>query len=107
MSVKKPIRSNTGLKSIRDLLLNFEMTDKPKYVSREFQDYGYRLAMELEDSKRISMYIKLAKEIDRAVIEQARSFVKDSQIVKSKSRLFLWKLTQLRKIVVKHYESRS
>lgn len=81
---------------IGDILKDFNST-KDKYVSREFQKYGYDLAQELGDPKRISFYIKLAKENPRGLLEAARSFVKDAYNVKSRSRLFVWKLQQLKK----------
>ena len=69
---------------------------KNKYVSREYQDWGYRLAMELSDEKHKALYIKLAKETDRAILEKCRSFVIDSN-AKNKGALFMWKLKELKK----------
>lgn len=86
----------TSFNKIGDVLKNFE-SNKDKYVSREFQKYGYDLAEELGDLKRVSYYIKLAKETPRAWLENARSFVKDAYNVKSRSRLFIWKLMQIKK----------
>ncbi len=71
--------------------------DKDKYISREFQKYGYDLAKELGDLKNKSLYIKLAKEIPRGRLEAARNFVKDAYDVKSPGKLFMWKLTELKK----------
>lgn len=67
-----------------------------KYVSREFQDWGYRLAMELDDEAHKSLYIKLAKNEDRAVLEAARRFAIDSSADK-RGALFMWKLKELRR----------
>lgn len=67
-----------------------------KYISREFQKYGYDLAEELNDLKHTSLYIKLAKDYPRILLDRARSFVKDANNAKSKPRLFMWKVTQLR-----------
>ncbi len=72
-------------------------SDEDKYISFEFQKYGYELAKELGDLKNTSLYIKLAKETPRGLLETARNFVKDAYNVKSSSRLFMWKLAQLRK----------
>lgn len=66
-----------------------------KYVSREYQDFGYRLAMELNDEKHKALYIKLAKEVDRSILEKARSFVIDSN-ADNKGALFMWKLKELK-----------
>ena len=67
-----------------------------KYISREFQKYGYDLAQELGDLKHISLYIKLAKDYPRILLERARSFVKDANSARSKPRLFMWKVQQLK-----------
>lgn len=95
--MKKNKKKRTGgIFSINKILLNYSFDDKPKYVTKEFQSYGYKLAVELEDKKRAGMYIKFAKTIDRSILERARNFVKDAKNVKSKSRLFMWKLGKLR-----------
>jgi hypothetical protein len=94
--IEKKVKREGGLHSLGSILLNYNLEDSPKYISREFQDYGYRLAMELNDEKRVSMYIKFAKTIDRNILEAARRFVCDAPNVKSKSRLFMWKLKQLK-----------
>ena len=85
-----------GFTSIQNVLQNFDF-DQKKYISREFQDYGYRLAEELKDLKHKSLYIKMAKTVDRAVLEKARSFVKDAHNARSKPRLFMWKVKELKK----------
>ena len=85
----------SGLRSTKQILGGFDW-DRDKYVSREFQLYGYQLAEELGDMAHKSMYIKFAKEVPRPVLEQARNFVRDAGKVKSRARLFMWKLKQLR-----------
>lgn len=82
------------MQKIGDVLKNFKIEDD-KYISREFQQYGYDLAEELGDLKHKALYIKLAKENSRGHLEAARSFVKDANNVKSKGRLFMWKLKNL------------
>jgi len=67
-----------------------------KYISREFQDYGYRLAMELDDEAHKALYIRLAKTVNRALLEQARTFVVDAPNVQNKGKLFMWKLKEIR-----------
>lgn len=81
---------------VGDILKRFDH-DEDKYISHEFQKYGYELAKELGDLKNKSLYIKLAKETPRGLLEAARNFVKDATNVKSKPRLFMWKLSQLKK----------
>ncbi len=82
--------------TISDVLKDFK-TEKDKYISREFQKYGYDLAEELGDLKNKSLYIKLAKEEKRGFMETARNFVKDANDVKNPAALFMWKLSELRK----------
>lgn len=85
-----------SFQSVKDVLKDFDWDEK-KYISREFQDYGYRLAEELSDLKHKALYIKLAKELPRPMLEEARNFVKDASNVKNPARLFMWKLSELRK----------
>jgi hypothetical protein len=66
-----------------------------RYISTEFQDYGFRLAARLGDVEHASMYIRLCKTKPRAFIEQAVSFISDYPNAKDKNRLFLWKIKQL------------
>lgn len=82
--------------SIGEILKNFNPVND-KYVSREFQSYGLYLSEELEDPKHIALYIKLAKTIPRPLLDKALSFVKDSN-AKSKGRLFMWKLKELKQV---------
>lgn len=86
------------MKSLKQLLEDKQAGTKNKYVSREYQDYGYRLAVELGDEKHKSLYIKLAKEMDRGILEKCRSFVIDSN-ADNKGALFMWKLKEFRKKV--------
>lgn len=90
------INKSKHLTSIGNLLDKYKLDDHDKYVSREFQKYGYDLAKELDDAKSISLYIKLAKDTPRGLLETARSFVKDASNARSKGRLFMWKLKQLK-----------
>lgn len=85
-----------GLQSLKKILKDYDL-DRKKYVSREFQDYGYRLAVALDDLEHKSLYIKLAKEEERKLLEEAKNFVKSAYKVKSKARLFMWKLAALKR----------
>ncbi len=84
------------MQGIGDILKNKKLKrdSRNKY---EFQAYGNRLAEELGDIKHRSLYIKLAREEDRKLLEIAREFVLRSENATTKGRLFMWKLTQLRK----------
>ena len=84
------------MQKVSDILKKF-ISDEDKYISREFQKYGYELASELGDLKNKSLYIKLAKDTPRELLETAKNFVKDAYNVKSKPRLFMWKLSELKK----------
>ena len=83
------------MKSLKQLIEEKPKTEKNKYISREYQDYGYRLAMELGDEKHKALYIKLAKETDRGVLEKVKRFVIDSN-ANNKGALFMWKLKELK-----------
>lgn len=81
--------------SLFDLIKDKAMGDTNKYVSQEFQDFGYRLAVELDDVDHKSLYMRMAKTIDRKILEAARTFVIDSN-ARSKARLFMWKVRTLK-----------
>lgn len=85
----------TDLVPLSDLLKQFD-PKKDRFISREFQKYGYDLGEELGDLEHRSLYIKLAKTVPRHILERARSFVADAN-ANSPARLFMWKLAQLRK----------
>lgn len=98
--------SPKGFSTISDVLKKFNR-EEDKYVSREFQKYGYDLAEELGDLNHKSLYIKLAKDTPRGLMEAARNFVKDASGVKSKPRLFMWKLSELKKEVKEKKEAKK
>jgi len=81
------------VKTVGDILKTFKPTED-KYISREFQSFGVHLAQKLQDERRISLYIKLAKTLPRPVLEEALRFVVDSN-ARSKGALFMWKLKEL------------
>lgn len=88
-----------GTQSIQDLIQQYQVKNNGKYISQEFQDFAYRLAMDLsnpEDRKTISMCMRLVKSKPRGLLERARSFVMDAN-AKNKVALFLWKLKELEK----------
>ncbi|MCX6726616.1 MAG: hypothetical protein NTY75_02245, partial [Candidatus Shapirobacteria bacterium] len=59
------------------------------------------LAEELDDWNHKSLYIRLAKNTDKQILEEAHNFIKDQSphTIKSKAKLFMWKLKQLKDIV--------
>lgn len=82
--------------ALKGLLSNYETPQVNKYISKEFQDYGYRLACELGEEAKKSLYIKLAQVTDRVILERARSYVLDAPKVRSKGKLFMWALKRLK-----------
>lgn len=85
------------MQKIGDVIQKYKFDDTDKYVSREFQKYAYDLAVELGDLPHKSLYMRLAKSVPRILLEKARSFVKDAANARSKGKLFMWKLGELKK----------
>ena len=79
---------------ISDILKKFNPT-QDKYISREFQNYGIYLSEELNDYKHKALYIKLAKTVNRALLERALRYCKDAKVDRP-GALFMWRLKQLR-----------
>ncbi len=88
-------KKKQSFQNMGDLFASYQLDDKGGYITQEFQDFGYRLAVELNDLKHKSLYIKMAKTVDRAVLERSLSFVKDANNAKSKAKLFMWKVKQI------------
>ena len=85
--------TKSSMQKIGDILTRFNPLED-KYISREFQSYGYYLAEELNDMKHKALYMKLAKTLPRGILEKALSYVKDAKF-KKKGALFMWKLKEL------------
>lgn len=88
-----PVSIASQLEAFKETLVK-----RQKYVKNDFQAYGLDLAKELGDWKNKSLYIRLAKTINRNILEKARLFIKDQSphTVKTPYKLFMWKLKQLR-----------
>ena len=82
------------MQSVRDILKKFNPLED-KYVSREFQTFGINLANKLGDERRKGLYMKLAKTLPRAILEEALRFVVDAN-ARNKAALFMWKLKELK-----------
>ncbi len=78
-----------------ELLKKFDL-GKKKYISQEWQDYAYRLAVFLDDLRHKSLYMRLAKTTPRVMLEEAKNFITDAYEVKNKARLFMWKLKEIK-----------
>lgn len=85
------------MKSVSTIIAQTRLKDHPKNLSKEFQHYGVYLAESLQDTKHYSLYIKLAKNIDRRILEEALSFTKGYYSAKNKAKVFMWKLKDLRR----------
>lgn len=83
---------------LSETLENYKKTlaKRTKYVKNDYQAYGLQLASELDDWKNKSLYIKLAKTVDRKILDQAHYFVKDQLNIKTPYKLFMWKLKELK-----------
>lgn len=82
-----------SIESIKDVLAKRDW-DKGKYIKHEWQDFGYRLAVELKDLEHRSLYMRLAKNEDRNKLQKALDFSKDYK--KDRAKLFMWKIKRLR-----------
>ncbi len=83
--------------SLGNILDSYKVeTDKQRRISREWQDYAYRLALELDDKAHTSLYMRLVKNTPRPILEEARVFVKGATNAKNKARLFMWKVKELK-----------
>jgi hypothetical protein len=85
------------MKQLSKILEETKNLERPKNLSTEFQHYGVYIAESLQDTKHYSLYIKLCKDYPRAMIDEALNYTKGYTQAKSKGRVFMWKLTQLRK----------
>lgn len=84
------------MKPITDALKNLDKVKRAKNNSTEHQVFGVYLGDELGDPQHYSLYIKLAKTYPRPLLEEALTYVKNYPSAKSKGRLFMWKLKQLK-----------
>jgi hypothetical protein len=84
------------MKSLGTILSGLNLDDRDKYLSREFQRYGIYLAERLGDMAHKSLYIKLAKQLPRKILEEALSFVLDAK-ARSRAKLFMWKVWSLKR----------
>ena len=85
------------MKSIKKVLEETRLKDRPKNIAHEFQMYGVYLAESLNDTKHYGLYIKLSKELPRKILEESLNFTKGYTGAKSKAKIFMWRLQQLRK----------
>lgn len=85
-----------GFSSMTSILDKYELDEsKQKRISREWQDYAYRLAVALDDTAHTAIYMRIVKNTPRDLVEKAKSFVMDAG-ARSKGKMFMWKLKQLK-----------
>lgn len=99
-------------KSLRDLFMRndvvAERMNAAKYVTHEFQDYAYRLAVKLDDLQHKSLYMRLAKREKRPLLDQALSYTLDYPKVRNKAKIFMWKLGDLKRgLKTKHEKEKE
>lgn len=87
------------MKKISQVIAETKFKNRPKNLTKEFQTFGVYLAESLGDTSHYSLYIKLAKNTDRDLLEEALSFTKGYYEAKSKPRVFMWKLHQLKNLI--------
>lgn len=85
------------MKPISDALDRVKDAKRQTNNSTEHQVFGVYLGDQLEDTKHYALYIKLAKTYPRGLLEEALSYVKNYPSAKSKGKLYMWKLKQLKK----------
>ncbi len=86
------------MKSLAQVIGEVKYKNRPKNLTKEFQVYGVFLAECLDDTKHYSLYIKLAKEVNRNLLEEALNYTKSYYGAKNKARVFMWRLKQLRTV---------
>ncbi len=76
------------------------LAKRAKHSPHEFQAYGYFLAENLQDLAHRSIYIKMAKTINRNILETAYHLVKEAgpnlKGPSAQAKLFMWKVKQLK-----------
>ncbi len=85
------------MKKIGQIIEEIKNPERPKNLSKEFQVYGVYLAESLQDTKHYSLYIKLAKITKRGLLDEALTYTKGYTKPKSKAKIFMWRLSQLKK----------
>ena len=86
------------MKKLSQIIAETKFKDRPKNLTKEFQVYGVYLAETLEDIKHYSLYIKLAKDLPRGILEEALNYTKGYYNAKNKAKVFMWRLAELKKV---------
>lgn len=98
-------------KSAKDILISNDFLEArqkaARYVHHEFQDYGYRLATDLGDVAHTGIYMKLAKTVDRTLLEQAAAFALGYFDEPNKGKIFMWRVQYLRRLAQQKQDMRN
>ncbi len=86
------------MKRIGQIIDEIKNPERPKNLHKEFQVYGVYLAEALNDTAHYSLYIKLAKQYSRGLLEEALNYTKGYYNAKNKGKVFMWRLKELRKL---------
>lgn len=86
------------MKHISKALDDARGAKRPKNLATEFQQYGVYLSEQLDDPKHVSLYVKLAKNMKRKLLEEALIYTKGYLKAKSKAKLFMWRLNVLKQM---------
>jgi len=91
--MKKPL-------TIKEIFDKNDMVDRimvsKKNITEEFQDFGYRVALKLNDLPHTALYIKLAKELPRGLFDEILGFSLDYPITSGKrAKIFMWRLNKI------------
>lgn len=85
------------MKKIGEALAVRREVELNKHISTEFQNFGIYIADCLDDAKHYALYIKLAKTYPRGFLEEALTYAKAYTTARSKAKIFMWRLRQLKK----------
>ena len=94
-SPKGKLHSLGELLAKRQPQLKKSQTSEKQSYTQEFQVFGDWLTRELGDEKRRGLYMKLAKNEQRSLLEKALYSIADTK-ARNKAALFMWKLGQMR-----------
>lgn len=82
----------------KELLAKFNLLDQDgnkSHAHYEFQAFAYKIAHDLNDLNNLKIYMRLAKNVERSLMERAYSYALDAQ-TDNRGRKFMWKLKEIR-----------
>lgn len=82
----------------KELLAKFNLLDqgeRKNHTHYEFQAFAYKIAHDLNDLNNLKIYMRLAKNVERSLMERAYSYALDAQ-TENRGRKFMWKLKEIR-----------